>query len=184
VRWPALIVLAVLVAGCPENAIDLERMRRQRKLLPFAPSTAFDDGAAMRPPPEGAVAIDAVIERRPEENPRSITRELLVRGRERFEIVCAACHGLRGDGVSEVAEDMQLRRPPSLLTAPVPGFTDGRIFDVISAGYGLMPAYAPVITVDDRWAIVAYLRALERSQDLALDSLPPALRVEAEARLP
>jgi mono/diheme cytochrome c family protein len=116
--------------------------------------------------------------------PLPLTRELLVEGRRRFEIHCAACHGLVGDGVSRVAADMTLRRPPSLLEASVRGFPDGRVYAAIARGYGLMPAYARDLDVAQRWAVVAYVRALQRSQAVPLADLPPALRAEAGRWLP
>lgn len=185
-RAIAVLLLAVIGAGCPENAVDLERMRRQRKVLPFTD---------MRAPPEGTVAMDTplgqplVNEGRAngayaERIPIPLSRELVVRGRERFGIACAACHGERGDGDSEVAESMELRRPPNLLAPPVRGFPPGRIFDVITNGYGLMPSYRALLAIEDRWAVVAYLGALQLSQEVPLDALPPDVRARAEQVLP
>jgi mono/diheme cytochrome c family protein len=112
-----------------------------------------------------------------------ITRALLDRGRERFEIICATCHGPRGDGRSEVARHMERRQPPSLLDARVRAFPDGRVFRVAGEGYGFMPGYARDLGVEDRWAVVAYLRALELSQAVPLDALPPGLRRAADEAL-
>ena len=112
--------------------------------------------------------------------PIPVTRDLFARGRERFDIYCAACHGVLGDGRTVVAARMKLRPPPSILgVADVPG----RLYGVVAQGYGLMPSYAAQLTVEERWAIVAYLRALQRSQKSSLDDLPEALRAEALAAL-
>ena len=101
--------------------------------------------------------------------PIPVTRELLERGRGRFEINCAVCHGYLGDGVSLVARNMSLRPPPSLLArAQQP---DGWYFQVMSEGFGVMPSYASHLTVEDRWAVVAYLRALQLSQSQRADQL-------------
>jgi hypothetical protein len=95
---------------------------------------------------------------------------------------CAVCHGVLGDGDSQVALNMSLRRPPSLhLYRDRP---DGYIFQVISRGFGLMPSYAGSISVHDRWAVVAYVRALQLSQFASVDQLPAELRgrLEKETR--
>jgi mono/diheme cytochrome c family protein len=108
--------------------------------------------------------------------PVPLTAELLRLGRTHFEITCAACHGLRGDGRSVVASKMSLRPPPSLVDAPIAQEAPGRIYSVITLGYGLMPSYAPQLSVEDRWAIVAYWQALVFSQDAPLELAPPEVR--------
>ncbi|HVV17266.1 MAG TPA: cytochrome c [Polyangia bacterium] len=184
-------------AGCegvlPEP--DFERMQYQRGYRPFGESAHFADGRIMQPPPAGTIARGETLGqpaltrgvlpsgRYAAEIPVPLTRALLERGRERFDIFCAPCHGVRGDGTSMVASNMTLRRPPSLLEAPVPSFPPGRVFEVASAGYGLMPAYDSHLDVSDRWAVVAYVRALQRSQSVALADLPAGARARAEAAL-
>ena len=190
-------VAVVAAAGCQGvlPAPDLERMSDQRNVRPYAPSALFSDGRAMRPPPAGTISRDAVVGdplltdgqsdgKLAARIPLAVDRDLLERGRNRFDVFCAACHGLRGDGRSPVARNMDLRRPPSLLEPEVTRFPPGRIFQVISLGYGLMPSYASVLSVRDRWAAVAYLSALQTSQQIALDALPPDLRARAEQELP
>jgi mono/diheme cytochrome c family protein len=78
---------------------------------------------------------------------------------------------------------MELRRPPSLVADPVRAFPDGRIYSVIDEGYGLMPAYRQELAVDERWAVVAYVRALALASATRLDELPPATRAAAEHAL-
>src|SRR5262249_19015568 len=102
-------------------------------------------------------------------------------GRDRWNVFCAACHGLAGDGDSEVATQMALRRPPSLLASTVREFPPGRIFRVATEGFGFMPSYRLQIGVADRWAILAYVRALQIAQGSKLADLPAGLRREAEA---
>jgi mono/diheme cytochrome c family protein len=191
------VLVAALVAACGDvlPAPDLERMIAQRGLRPFEETPFFADRRAMRTPPAGTIPRDAVVGR-PElaegvtaggadvaAIPIAVDRALLERGRGRFEIFCATCHGLTGDGVSAVAHNMALRRPPPIIAPPVTEFPPGRIFRVISGGYGLMPGYATVLDVRDRWATVAYLRALTLSQAARLDQLPAPLRAEAREAL-
>lgn len=198
----ALFVLAsaALVAGCDDEllpSINLERMIDQAKEKPYGDAPFFSDGRAMRSPPEGSVpvtqgdlqpgmaaaAVGGGYLTRPAV---SITRQLLAKGRDRFETYCAACHGLRGDGESVVAANMILRRPPSLIGPRVQSFPDGRIYRTIVLGYGLMrPLEEDIPTADERWATVAYLRALQLSQGLGvpLSSLAPEARRRAEQEL-
>ena len=172
------------------DALDLERMLDQRRYGPYQESDLFDDGSAMRHPPGGSVPNDRVTgdpglthgftggtyEAR---IPVPVTIELLRYGKDRFEITCAACHGVAGDGESVVARNMTLRRPPSLVDARVQAFPPGRVYRVIVEGYGLMRSYEHQIPLMDRWAIVAYVKALGKSRVTALDALPPPLRERA-----
>ncbi len=190
--------VVLLAAGCegvlPEP--DFERMQHQRGYRPFEASAQFPDGRLMQPPPAGTIPRGEVLGRPgltrgvlssgayAAEIPVPLTRALLDRGHDRFDIYCAPCHGVRGDGISMVATNMTLRRPPSLIDEPVLSFPPGRLFQVASVGYGLMPAYDLHMSVDDRWAVVAYLRALQRSQHVRLADLPAAARARAEAALP
>ena len=197
---PAMHLLAITgvllgTATCgvlPEP--DLERMLAQRNYRPYTAAPFFADGRAMRPPPEGTVDRQQVIGqpaltdgavggRYVTASPVPVDRPLLERGRDRFNIFCATCHGVRGDGRSEVARHMELRKPPSLISEPVTGFPPGRVYRVISVGYGLMPSYAAALPVGDRWATVAYLGALQLSQSTTLADLPPDLRAAAEKAL-
>ena len=107
--------------------------------------------------------------------PFPITQKILTRGQERFQIFCSVCHGMTGYGDGMIVK-RGFRRPPSyhdprLRNAPV-----GHFFDVITNGWGAMPSYATQIPVQDRWAIIAYLRALQLSQQGAQ---PPAAPVSA-----
>jgi mono/diheme cytochrome c family protein len=189
-RGGLLLLLPLLAAGC---SMGWERMTEQSKYLPYdeAPSGDLPAPAvpvsAMRVPPAGTIprehasGSDAWLTGMQDGQdvaamPIPLTRDLLARGRTRFEIRCAPCHGLLGDGHGLVGENMLLRPPPSLLEAK--GLPDGRVFRVIGDGYGLMPAYADQIPVGDRWAIVAYLHALQRSQAERFDSLSPEIRQE------
>jgi mono/diheme cytochrome c family protein len=180
---------ALLAAGCDV----FDPMMEQDKVVPYRPSDFYSDGVSMRPPPAGTVARGAVLP--PEvltgagpdgapvaRIPLPVTREMLQVGRKRFEILCAACHGLVGDGRSLVARNMSLRPPPSLHDyASLP---DGTIYQVISRGYGLMPAYSDGLPVEERWAVVAYVRALQLSQRTRLAATPPEVRARLQGGAP
>lgn len=192
-----VLVLAAVIAGCDNGGAtpDWSRMITQPKLLPFGASTQFADGAAMRPVPAGTVPRDRIesVEHRDGRTaagvpvarvPLAITRALLDRGRDRFAITCAVCHGGDGAGDSAVARNMQLRRPPSLHEPRIVALAPGALYRVIVGGYGLMPSYAPMLSIDDRWAVVAYVRTLELSRRADLDALPPAIASDVARRLP
>ena len=115
--------------------------------------------ATTAPSPSGAAAFPDDLE----VLPIPVTQEVVARGRERFEIFCSVCHGLTGNGDGMIVR-RGFRRAASfhddrLRQAPV-----GHFFDAITNGWGAMPSYAPQISVQDRWAIVAYVRALQLSQ--------------------
>lgn len=114
-------------------------------------------------------------------NPLPVTREFLARGRERFDIYCAVCHGRDGYG-----EGIVVRRgfpaPPSYHQDQLRDAPDGHIYDVITRGYGAMLSFSDRLTPNDRWAVVAYVRALQRSQHAALNDLPPDQRKQFAER--
>jgi mono/diheme cytochrome c family protein len=108
----------------------------------------------------------------------AITRDLLELGKRRFDVYCAVCHGVLANGQSPVARNMSIRPPASLLdNAARP---DGFFFAAMTEGYGYMPSYAPWLDAQDRWAVVAYIRALQLSQRARLDQAPPDVRVRLE----
>ena len=111
-----------------------------------------------------------------------LTRALLDLGHRRFDIYCATCHGLTGDGRSPVSANMSLRLPPNLSERR--GMAVGHYYQVVANGFGLMPGYAAELTVHERWAVVAYLRALQLSQKAPIALAPAAERekLEREAR--
>lgn len=185
----ASTLLFASYAGC--ERVDLERMLDQNKAEPYEASPFFDDGRAMRSPPEGTVAKEALLG--PEalvsgtnsgayvaRIPIVLDDKIMERGQTRFRIFCAACHGALGDGNSQVAENMNLRRPPSLHEARIAALPVGRVYRVVRDGYGLMPSYADQLDTSDRWAVVAYVKALQLSQKTTLAQLPPALVKEAQ----
>ena len=187
----ALVIASCTALACDAPAPDFDRMLTPAHFRAFAATDFFPDGRVMRAPPAGTVPFgdrpmsDAALEalRDRDQIPGELTRARLERGRDRFGIYCAVCHGLRGDGDSPVARSMERRRPPSLVDEPVRSFSAGRVFQVVTRGYGLMPAYAAELPEPDRWAVVAYLRALRLARRVHLEALPPALRDEARRSL-
>jgi len=195
--WTCAAGVVVFLGACNDGGepiTEFERMLNQARYEPYEACEFFEDGRAMRTPPEDTVPRDRVLSNPAltdgvvagayvDRLPIRRTRLGLARGRERFETFCAACHGIRGDGVSRVAQVMDLRKPPSLLTPSVRAFPPGRVYQVITLGYGLMRPYAEDLGVEERWDVVAYLRALQLSQTVRLEELPPRLRAEAEEAL-
>lgn len=190
----ALIAVALCgltgCGGCGQWDLDLERMIEQPKFTTYQACEVCPGGTIMMNPPAGTVPRGEPVAPTPlvlgrqagrylDTIPIAVTREVLERGRNRFDIFCAACHGRLGNGVSEVAENMTLRRPANLLTAPYLDYPPGRIFTTITEGYGLMRSYAGELPVADRWAVVAYVQALQLSQHAELEALPAQVRSEA-----
>jgi hypothetical protein len=187
-RVTPLLILGTLAIGCHTD------MQDQPRYEPLEASTFFEDGMASRQPVKGTVARGQLNDDEPfytgregqeliAKLPLEINLELLQRGQESFGIYCSRCHGLLGDGHGVIVE-RGLRRPPSfhierLRTAP-----DGHFFDVITHGLGAMPRYAVQIEPRDRWAIVAYVRALQRSQNANLEDVPADERKPLEEALP
>jgi mono/diheme cytochrome c family protein len=161
-------------------------MQEQPRVDPFGASTFFRDGMAMRRPPRGTIPVElrADAAGSAERIPIVIDRALLERGRARFEVFCAACHGIGGDGESVVAQNMQLRKPPSLLDERIRALPFGRLYAIVRGGYGLMPGYAAQLSVEERWATVAYVRALQISRHSPVSSLPADVRAELEKAHP
>lgn len=165
-------------------------MQDQPKYIPLRPSAFFEDGRSARQPVAGTVARGQLREDTAfytgkqgevpvDSFPFAITKAELKRGQERFNIFCAPCHGRLGNGLGMIVR-RGYRQPPSfhidrLREAPV-----GYIYDVITSGFGAMPDYAVQIPSRDRWAIVAYLRALQYSQQAALADVPPEARAQLD----
>jgi mono/diheme cytochrome c family protein len=107
-----------------------------------------------------------------------VTPELLQLGRKRYDVFCAVCHGVLGDGQGPVARNMSIRPPPSLLQ--IGQRPDGFFFAAITEGYGYMPSYRPWLGDEERWAVVAYVRALQLSQGARIEQVPPDVRARLE----
>jgi mono/diheme cytochrome c family protein len=180
-RW---ILALLLLASCGRgaDAIDWLRMKDQSemKAMPYAETPYLPDGRVMRVPPRGTVPRERLEADRA---PPPIDAALLARGRERFDITCATCHGVLGDGVSEVARNMRLRKPPSLHEPRIRAYPPEKLIQIMTLGFGLMPSYAWSLPPRDRYAVAAYVRALQLSQSVRLADLPPPLRAEAQRQM-
>ena len=152
-RAPWLAVMAALaaLAGC-------DKMANQPKQLPYEISPGQSSNPNIEPP-FGIVARDE----QPPPAPPAVTLALLKRGQERFNIYCAPCHSPLGDGDGMVPR-RGFPHPPSYHDERLRQAPDRHFYDVMTNGYGIMYSYADRVTPEDRWAIVAYIRALQRSQ--------------------
>jgi mono/diheme cytochrome c family protein len=178
----ALLIAAIAAAGsaCRQDMHD------QPKYIPLRGSAFFDDARSARPVVEGTVARgqlhdDELIytgKIRGEDAtlfPARVDATVMARGQERFNIYCAPCHGRTGQGDGMVVR-RGYRRPPSMHEDRLRNAPVGHFFDVITNGFGAMPDYAAQIRAEDRWAIIAYIRALQLSGHATLDDVPPADR--------
>jgi mono/diheme cytochrome c family protein len=111
--------------------------------------------------------------------PSPVTAEQLNRGRERYNIYCSVCHGITGKGDGMVVQ-RGFPPPPSLHEQRLRDAPEGHLFNVISNGYGAMYSYGSRVDPEDRWAIIAYIRALQISQNSGLANVPPGLRTELD----
>ncbi len=152
-------------------------MLDQPKLLPMEPSEVFLDGSSMRPLVAGTVPRSGAIQSLapPLGSAPPVTMELLRRGQERFMIFCSVCHGLDGYGEGMVVQ-RGFPRAASYHTERLRSAPDDYLFAVITSGYQNMPAYGAVVGVEDRWAIISYLRALQLSQNAQITDVPEETR--------
>jgi mono/diheme cytochrome c family protein len=180
-RFVVPAAFALALSGCRND------MHHQAKVKPFRESTFFADGASARPLPEGTVARgflreDAALARGQgpdgkfvERIPVPLTRTLLARGQERFDIFCSPCHGRTGEGQGMIVQ-RGFKRPPSFHVDRLRAERAGYFFDVITNGFGQMSSYAMQVTAEDRWAVVAWIRTLQASQHMPGDFLETADR--------
>lgn len=170
IRLMLCFCFMLLLAGCGLS------MTEQRKYKTYAPANLWADGSSARPLPnrtvaQGDVELDAVAT-----HPPAVNDALVERGHQRFDIFCAPCHGLAGDGDGVIVAH-GFPRPPSyhidrLLAAPAEHF-----YAVISNGYGVMYSYSDRVEPADRWAILAYIRALQLSRRATLAQAPEAQEI-------
>ncbi|MFZ0814902.1 MAG: cytochrome c [Candidatus Sulfotelmatobacter sp.] len=192
-----LLVVLMLLAVMLTSGCRLD-MHVQPKQNPFSRSDFFADQRSERPPVEGTVARGQLHEDsyfytgKIGNNPGNympfpVTKEVLERGRERYNIYCAPCHSRVGDGNGFIPSRGFARQPPSYHIERLQKAPLGYFYDVITSGFGIMPDYASQIPPRDRWTIVAYVRALQLSQNAtradvpsgqAIPSQPPKFRGE------
>ncbi len=162
----ALILPVLLLAACEDQS-----MRVQNRYETYGPAKLWPDGAAARTPPEGTVSQDDAAFDSALADPPPVDAELLARGQERYGVFCTPCHGLTGHGDGMIVA-RGFPKPPSyheerLRAAPARYFVD-----VITKGYGVMYPYAARVEPRDRWAITAYIRALQLAQGARVAEVP------------
>ncbi len=186
----ALVVVAL--AGGLLSGACRQDMHDQPRYKPFAQSDFFRDDRSARPLEEGTVARGQLHEDARfytgkdaagflDEFPLTVDAALVSRGRERFDIYCAPCHGQTGRGDGMVVR-RGYRRPPTFHQDRLRNERPGYFFDVMTNGFGAMPDYAAQVPVRDRWAIAAYIRALQLSQHATIDDVPVDKRHELEQK--
>jgi len=178
------VACAFSLAGCNENIIRQD-MADQPKNRPLSPSEMFADGRSERPLIEntvarGSIASDGLsVSKEFPGYPLPIDDQLIARGEERFKIFCSPCHGLQGDG-NGMAATRGMKHPPSYHIDRLRQAPNGYFYDVISNGFGAMYSYSERVEPRDRWAIIAYIRALQLSRNAKVGDLPEALRQKVE----
>jgi hypothetical protein len=165
-------------------------MHDQPKYEPLEQSTFFSDRRASRMPVEGTVARGQLHEDTHYYNgkvgdqsartfPMKLDEKIVKRGQERFNIFCSPCHDQTGSGMGMVVR-RGFKRPPSLHIDRLREAPVGYYFDVITNGFGVMSSYAEQVPVSDRWAIIAYIRALQLSQNATIADVPENHKEELE----
>ena len=179
------LAAGLLAAGCRQDMHD------QPKFKPYAKSDFFEDQRSARPPVDGTIArghlrddaalYSGKVGGKPVEAfPFPVSAGVMARGQERYDIFCSPCHGRTGAGDGMIVQ-RGYRKPPTFHQDRLRQAAPGYVFDVITSGFGAMPDYAQQIPARDRWAIVAYLKALQRSQNAAADRLPPEARAALDS---
>ncbi len=193
---PIVLIMRARVTTSTQPRIHVvPDMDNQPRYKPQSRNPLFADRRAMRPPVAGTVArgtlaanpgvtTGRIAEDWISVSPLELTPEIMQRGRERFDVFCSPCHGLAGSGdgmVAMRADELQegtWTPPTSFHTDLIRERPDGQLFNTITNGIRNMPAYGPQIPVEDRWAIVAYVRALQRSQNATVDDVPADIRAQ------
>jgi len=175
----AIVCLGTLsLLGCGTLRQDMANQPRQD---PLSPASFFPDDRSARPVIDNTVARGSVAEDplyTPKDSnafPLPLTAELLKRGQDRYTIFCSPCHGLQGDGQGMVTL-RGMKHPPSYHDDRLRNEPNGHYFDVITNGFGAMNGYSAQLDPRDRWAIVAYVRALQLSRHAPVADLPPNLK--------
>lgn len=163
---PAMLALCLCLIAC-------DNMANQPKRMPYE---VYVDEPSPPPPwqePPGTIARDYA----PEPPAPRVTMALLERGRQRYGIYCSVCHGQAGYGDGQIVQ-RGFPAPPSYQSARLRQASNQHIYDVITHGYGVMFSYAQRVAPEDRWAIIAYIRALQASQDVQVSQLSTAERAK------
>lgn len=176
-----LAFAALFVSGCDDTL--RQDMATQPKNRPLSPSDFFSDGRSERPLIENTVAHGAIdsdvynVSKDFAGFPAAVKvdEKLLTRGQDRYKIFCTPCHGLQGDGNGMIAM-RGMKHPPSYQIDRLRQAPNGYFYDVITNGFGAMYSYSERIPPSDRWAIIAYVRALQLSRNARASDLSPEQR--------
>ena len=182
--------LLLIVAACGFLAACRQDMHDAPRYEPLEASTFFADGRSSRMPIVNTVArgqlredrhlYEGIVDGKPADTfPMPVTEQVMARGQERFNVFCAPCHGRTGEGDGMIVQ-RGFRKPPSyhedrLRMAPV-----GYFFDVMTHGFGAMQDYSAQLPVADRWAVAAFIRALQFSQRATVDDVPADRRADLD----
>ena len=175
----AAALCAAALCGC-DMAVRQD-MADQPKNRPQSPSDFFSDGRSERPLIENTVARGALdndvynVAKEYAGFPLPVDEKLLLRGEDRYKVFCTPCHGLQGDG-NGMAAMRGMKHPPSYHIDRLRQAPNGYFYDVVTNGFGAMYSYAERISPRDRWAIIAYVRALQLSRNAQASELPESLR--------
>ena len=169
----ACFLAGPLLAGCGKANMDSQAKAKQ-----WDENAFFPDHSSMRQPVPGTVARDAPDAPAPQ--PKLITAALVDRGRTEFNIFCSPCHGQSGDGRGMIVQ-RGFPAPPPLWLPRLEQAKASYLYDVITNGHGVMYSYADRVKSADRWAVIAYVRALQQSQDAKPADLPVEDRSLLEA---
>ncbi len=176
--WSLFGFASLILAGCELR----QAMYDQEKYEPLEKSTFFPDGQSWRPQVEGTVArgelredthfYEGIVDGELSNVlPIDLNKELLERGQQRYNIYCSPCHDRTGQGNGIIVK-RGLKQPTSFHDDRLKDMPVGYFFDVITNGYGVMYSYASRVPIKDRWAIAAYIRTLQLSQNVDLEKLP------------
>jgi Cytochrome C oxidase, cbb3-type, subunit III len=180
---PCLLLVVAVASGCRQD------MQDQPKYIPLRPTDFFGDGRSQRPVIAGTVARghlddDALFYtgkgpdgKFVDDFPFPVTKDVVLRGQQRFNIYCTPCHDRNGNGQGMVVR-RGFRHPPSYHIDRLRQVPNGYIFDVMTNGFGAMPTYGAQIQPADRWAIVSYIRALQASQMASINDVPADARAQ------
>jgi mono/diheme cytochrome c family protein len=185
-RASVWLFLALGAGACRQDMHD------QPKYSAFEKAAFFPDGSSARAPIAGTVARgdlrdDPILYTGKENDesartfPFAVDERVMARGQDRFNVYCSPCHGMTGEGDGMIVQ-RGFSRPPSLLEPRLREVPPGHFFEVITNGFGAMPDHAAQVKPVDRWAIAAYIRALQLAGSATIDDVPPAERSKLEAR--
>jgi mono/diheme cytochrome c family protein len=168
-----LLICLLFAMSCDDRDTGSDTMTDHGRIKPHEPTAFFADGNSSRPLLEGTVHRDAAFPAPPGDNfPFPITRKDLQRGQERYNIYCSVCHGFVGDGDGMIVR-RGFTKPPSFHSDHMREHPPGHFVQVITNGFGAMYSYSDRVSMDDRWRIAAYIRALQLSQHADPKQLPP-----------